>query len=848
MKHRTGNAALISFTAHLLEADAARGGNSNKNAGFGSRRYAPSTLLAFADNRKCGLKRKCRTTAGPAARLTTADHRSASPRYFLDAADGAVDVDVDVLVYKTEERESFSLLKPYLEFNELDLHHLFTKRKTDNHGSPVGGSLYGEFQEVEIGHWKPEADSTSSSPHGHIASPFYFASPAITTKQVGSVVNANSSTSAPKSRPFLPPWLSLLDPSVAPSQLRSLQRDLAPHLSPKQISSVLQAIQDASRGDLKKVAGACDFCALLVNSLEMSDVTALIASAFHYCSLVDVREREVTGSTGSQCPAERKCLQSTQDPDAKYLCALAGSGIESYPPHSMKIALDAARLKSVETLAQSVVKTPSSRIIGDAPNLRSLLLSVNEVGDWRALAIRSAACLYRLEGLRRWRQENGETLGNLRTMEESRAGHEALHIYAPLAARLGMFRLKTELEDAAFRTLYPLSHSMVSSLCDGAGVGEGMKSVLSDISNQMKRLVQEDLYFMEHIENVSITARLKEPYSIWRKMVKMSKRGEKNLRDISILDIPDVVAIRVVFSARKLTPDESDATTQRREQALCYYILDLCMQTWPETSSNSRCKDYVAQPKQNGYQSLHYSSCKRWRGCEWPFEVQIRSSDMHRVAEYGVAAHWSYKRTGIDDSQASSSSLYAARILDRSSESYLRSVQEYRSREMSKSYVNPDLDSEGPSIYIEDEIRRGRKREREERMAPYLEALSGAQTDMTRENVFIFVSVQPFHRMDSDSEDHDTKTLKSNTHGTVLSLPRGSLVLDAIRAADKWFATHANGRISHGRNSRIVLRNGRRTSSQMEQLDNGDVVSILPLELEVDTAGCGDGGGKHFFQ
>ena len=390
-----------------------------------------------------------------------------------------------------------------------------------------------------------------------------------------------------------------------------------------------------------------------------------------------------------------------------------------------------------------------------------------------------------------------------------------------------MFRLKTELEDAAFRTLYPHSHSVVSSLCDAAGVGEGMKSVLSDISNQMKRLVQEDLYFMEHIENVSITARLKEPYSIWRKMVKMSKKGDKNLKDISILDIPDVVAIRVVFSARKLSPDESDATTQHREQALCYYILDLCTQTWPETSSNSRFKDYVARPKQNGYQSLHYSSCKRWRGREWPFEVQIRSSDMHRVAEYGVAAHWSYKRSGIDDSRASSTSSRGARVLDRSSESYLRSVQDYRSRELSKYCIKSEVDSEGPSVYIEDEIRRGRKREREERMAPYLAALSGAQTDMTRENVFIFVSVQPPRGIDQDTEDQGFHASNATTHGTVLSLPRGSLVLDAIRATEKWSSALANGRISHGRNNHVVLRNGRRTGSQMDQLDNGDVVSIF---------------------
>lgn len=373
------------------------------------------------------------------------------------------------------------------------------------------------------------------------------------------------------------------------------------------------------------------------------------------------------------------------------------------------------------------------------------------------------------------------------------------------AARLGMFRLKTELEDAAFRTLYPRSHSMVSSLCDAADVGEGMKSVLSDISNQMKRLVQEDLYFMEHIQNVSITARLKEPYSIWRKMVKMSKRGDVKLGDISILDIPDAVALRVVFSARKLTEEEPDALTKRREQALCYYILNLCTETWPETSS-SRFKDYVVTPKPNGYQSLHYSSCKRWRGSEWPFEVQIRSNDMHRVAEYGVAAHWSYKH-GIDPPTSPSTS--SNRVLDKSSESYLKSVQEYQSRESLKSYITPEAEPVEP-MYIEDEIRRGRKREREERLAPYLAALSGAQTDMTRENVYVFVSLSQ----------------ESSSQGAVLSLPRGSRVLDSIRAAEQWSNSSIHGR----RNGIAVSRNGKRTSEQTEQLDNGDVISITVQE------------------
>jgi hypothetical protein len=112
-------------------------------------------------------------------------------------------------------------------------------------------------------------------------------------------------------------------------------------------------------------------------------------------------------------------------------------------------------------------------------------------------------------------------------------------------------------------------------------------------------------------------------------------------------------------------------------------------------------------------------------------------------------------------------------------------------------------------------------------MAPYLAALSGAQTDMTRENVFIFVSVQPPRGNYQDTEDQGLHASNATTHGTVLSLPRGSLVLDAIRATEKWSSALANGRISHGRNNHIVLRNGRRTGSQMDQLDNGDVVSIF---------------------
>lgn len=358
-----------------------------------------------------------------------------------------------------------------------------------------------------------------------------------------------------------------------------------------------------------------------------------------------------------------------------------------------------------------------------------------------------------------------------------------------------------------------------------------MKSVLDDISSQMKWLVQEDCSFMDNIENVSVTSRVKEPYSVWRKMLKISRRGDgMKARDLSILDIPDAVATRVVFSARKLTKDEPDATTRRREQELCYYLYDLCTRNWPKTC-DSRFKDYVKNPKDNGYQSLHYASRKRWRGTEWPFEVQIRSKEMHRVAEYGVAAHWSYKSNGIDGKTSAPSTPIP---LDRTSEAYLKSVQEWRTNQANRQrrqyhhhqQQHPvPAELEEPAFYLEEEIRRQHKRDRDETLAPYLEALSGAQMDMTRENVFVFVSVQP-------PKEDASPSSSPPAEGTVLSLPAGSHVLDAIRVMEEWSSTlESSGQLYDGRNAFIALRNGLRTSSLgTELLASGDVVSILPSE------------------
>ncbi len=116
------------------------------------------------------------------------------------------------------------------------------------------------------------------------------------------VISTTSSTTSATSS-SLPPWLALHGAHAAPSNLIRLRRDLTSHLSSREIERVISSIQCASCGDLGKVAGASDFCSLLVNALEMTDVSALCAAAFHYATSVLVRERELMSlSTTSTSP------------------------------------------------------------------------------------------------------------------------------------------------------------------------------------------------------------------------------------------------------------------------------------------------------------------------------------------------------------------------------------------------------------------------------------------------------------------------------------------------------------------------------------------------------------------
>ena len=227
-----------------------------------------------------------------------------------------------------------------------------------------------------------------------------------------------------------------------------------------------------------------------------------------------------------------------------------------------------------------------------AESLRKMIIAMSH--DIRVLVIKLADRLH-----------NMRTLGSLRPDKQNRIAKETLEIYAPLAHRLGMNTIKWELEDLAFSTMHPKVYDEIVHL-----VAE----------NQPRR----ERYLAEIIEQVTadlaaariparVCGRPKHYYSIYQKMV---------VRGREFADIYDLLGLRVIVA----------------DKAACYSVMGVVHLRWNLVPG--RIKDYIALPKFNMYQSLHTTVMGPGGR---PIEFQIRSEEMHRRAEYGVAAHWKYK-------------------------------------------------------------------------------------------------------------------------------------------------------------------------------------------------------------
>ncbi len=248
----------------------------------------------------------------------------------------------------------------------------------------------------------------------------------------------------------------------------------------------------------------------------------------------------------------------------------------------------------------------SGGIFGDrasaqAENFKKLLLTMSD--DIRVILIKIADRLH-----------NMRTLGSMLPTKQYKIAGETLYIYAPLANRLGLNKIKTELEDLSFKYEHPEEYLQIEKKLESTQIARD--AVFEEFTAPIK--AQLDKMGLSY----QIIARVKSPYSIWNKM---------QTKHISFEEVYDILAVRIIFTPK--SPDE-----EINECFSIYAALSKIYKPHPE-----RLRDWITHPKANGYQALHVTLMSN-RG-QW-IEVQIRSQRMNDVAEQGFAAHWKYKEGG----------------------------------------------------------------------------------------------------------------------------------------------------------------------------------------------------------
>jgi GTP pyrophosphokinase len=268
-----------------------------------------------------------------------------------------------------------------------------------------------------------------------------------------------------------------------------------------------------------------------------------------------------------------------------------------------------------------------------AENLRKMFLAMSR--DIRTIFIKFAD-----------RLDNLKTLYVLPPEKQRRIALEVIEIYAPIANRLGMGEIQGRLEDEAFRYLSPNEYQYVKSIIDERALKK------EDYIQRICEIVKDELK-KYNINVIDVHGRIKHVWSLYRKLLRYNWDLGK---------IHDILAVRVIVSTL------SD----------CYGALGIIHQRWKPLKG--RIKDYIAQPKPNGYQSLHTTVF-----CEEGeiVEIQIRTQKMHEEAEYGVAAHWFYDEKGKKDDITPPKLKWLKELVDlqkklKNSKSFLESLEEFK--------------------------------------------------------------------------------------------------------------------------------------------------------------------------
>jgi guanosine-3',5'-bis(diphosphate) 3'-pyrophosphohydrolase len=334
-----------------------------------------------------------------------------------------------------------------------------------------------------------------------------------------------------------------------------------------------------------------------VRANRPADDLDLIRSAWAFCIEKHAGQKRASGEPYIGHPLEVAQVLAELKMDAT---AIAAGLLHDAVEDTDVTALDIAKRfgEQVAHIVEGVTKLDKIKFANredhQAENIRKMLLAM--VTDLRVVIIKLADRLH-----------NMRTLEHLRPDKQKRIARETLDVYAPLAHRLGMGKLRGELEDLAFRHIDPFTYTQLSGEVDALR-GEGEAFLNRTVATIESKL--HDVGVKARVES-----RIKRLYSIQQKLVAHS---------IPVDQVFDLFAVRVIT--------ESEADT--------YAVLGLLHSLWRPVPG--RFKDFIAMPRPNLYQSLHTTLIAEGGH---QFEVQIRTEDMHRVAEEGIAAHWKYKAT-----------------------------------------------------------------------------------------------------------------------------------------------------------------------------------------------------------
>ena len=322
---------------------------------------------------------------------------------------------------------------------------------------------------------------------------------------------------------------------------------------------------------------------------------ALLNRAYVYAMKAHGDQRRASGDPYFSHPIEvAAILTDLKLDDATIAAALLHDTIED--TEATRAEIDGLFGPEIGRLVEGLTKLKKldlvTREAKQAENLRKLLLAIAD--DVRVLLIKLADRLH-----------NMRTLHYMPEASRRRVAQETLDIYAPLAGRMGMHEMREELEDLAFRELYPEAYEVVSSRLNA--LEERSRFLIAEIERQLtKKLAEQGIAAV-------VKGRRKRAYSIWRKMERKSVGFEQ---------LSDIFGFRVIVK----TPAD------------CYRALGIVHTTWPMVPG--RFKDYVSIPKANDYRSIHTTVIGPGKQ---RVELQIRTVEMHEIAEYGITAHALYK-------------------------------------------------------------------------------------------------------------------------------------------------------------------------------------------------------------